>query len=205
MSPHSQRAAGSGPALARITIAGVMFPHGAQHALGWFGGYGFGGTFAWMTDTLGIPALLAASAIVIELVAPLALFLGVGSRLAALGVAGIMLGATATHLPNGFFMNWFGTMPAGSEGFEYHLIMIALAAVVAIEGGGAFTIDRVISARMSLPSRRAAATARHAAVVVLALLAGCADSTSPVSGSGHSANSGWSTGQVETNVHSAYR
>src|ERR671921_98290 len=74
------------PLAARVTLGLVMFPHGAQHALGWFGGYGFSGTLGWMTDTLGFPAPLAALAIVTELVAPFALIFGVGGRLAALGI-----------------------------------------------------------------------------------------------------------------------
>jgi hypothetical protein len=47
------------PAIARVALALILFPHGAQHVLGWFGGYGFAGTLAWMTGTLGFPAPLA--------------------------------------------------------------------------------------------------------------------------------------------------
>jgi putative oxidoreductase len=136
------------PALARVTLGLVMFPHGAQHALGWFGGYGFAGTLGWMTDTVGFPAPLAALAIVTELVAPVLLVLGLGGRLAALGILGLMLGAASTHLQNGFFMNWFGTMPAGTEGFEYHLVALALSAVVVLEGSGALSVDRRLAAHL---------------------------------------------------------
>jgi putative oxidoreductase len=133
-----------GPAatVARLTLALVMFPHGAQHALGWFGGHGFSGTLGWMTGTLGFPAPLAALAIVTELLAPLALVLGVAGRLAAAGLFGLMLGAASTHLPSGFFMNWFGKLPAGSEGFEYHLLVMALAAVVMLAGSGPLSLDQ---------------------------------------------------------------
>ena len=131
--------------LARSVLALIMFPHGAQHALGWFGGYGFAGTHAWMTDTLGFPATLAALAIVTELVAPVALLLGVGGRVAAAGIFGLMIGAISTHLPNGFFMNWFGSMPAGSEGFEYHLLVLGLSGVVIIRGSGAVSVDRTLA------------------------------------------------------------
>src|SRR5215218_4569415 len=117
---------------ARLAVALLLFPHGAQHALGWFGGYGFTGTLGWMTETLGFPAPLAALAIAIELLAPIALVFGLGSRAAALGLAGLMIGAITTHLPNGFFMNWFGALPTGQQGFEYHLVVIALTAVTAI-------------------------------------------------------------------------
>ena len=137
----------SAPTVARLALGLVMFPHGAQHALGWFGGYGFAGTHAWMTGTLGFPAPLAALAIIVELVAPLFLVLGLGGRLAAAGLFGLMVGAASTHAASGFFMNWFGKLPAGSEGFEYHLLVMALAAVVAIAGSGAFSLDRRLSRR----------------------------------------------------------
>lgn len=136
---------GSAPLVARLVLGLVMLPHGTQHALGWFGGYGFHGTLGWMTDTLGFPAPLAAIAIVVELLAPVALVLGLGGRLAAAGIFGLMVGAASTHLPNGFFMNWFGALAPGVEGYEYHLIALALAAVVVIEGSGALSIDRLLS------------------------------------------------------------
>lgn len=145
-----------GPTVARLSLGVILFPHGAQHLLGWFGGYGFGGTLGWMTGTLGFPAPLAALAIVTEFLAPIALVLGLGSRFAALGVIGIMLGALSTHLQNGFFMNWFGGLPAGSEGYEYHLIMLALAATVVLEGGGLGSLDRVLTRRGESGRRTAA-------------------------------------------------
>jgi putative oxidoreductase len=135
----------SAPVVARLVLGLVMFPHGAQHALGWFGGYGFQGTLGWMTDTLGFPASLAALAIVVELLAPIALVLGLGGRLAAAGIIGLMVGAASTHVANGFFMNWFGAMKPGVEGYEYHLIALALAAVVAIDGSGALSVDRLLT------------------------------------------------------------
>jgi putative oxidoreductase len=134
-----------GPFIARLALAGVLFPHGAQHALGWFGGYGFSGTFQWMSQTLGFPAPLAALAIVVELLAPVALLFGVGGRLAAAGLFGLMVGAAKTHAAVGFFMNWFGTLPAGSEGFEYHLLVMALAGVVMVRGSGYLSVDALLA------------------------------------------------------------
>ena len=139
------------PALARITLGLVLLPHGAQHVLGWFGGYGFDGTFGWMTATLGFPAPLALLALVTEISAPFLLILGLGGRIAALGVIGLMLGALSTHLSNGFFMNWFGSLPAGQEGFEYHLIALALAGSVVLQGSGAWSLDLILTA--TRPSR----------------------------------------------------
>jgi putative oxidoreductase len=139
--------ADAGATIARLTLAVMLFPHGAQHALGWFGGYGFAGTLGWMTRTLGFPAPLAALAIGVELLAPLALLLGIGGRLAAAGLFGLMVGAASTHLANGFFMNWFGGLGAGQEGFEYHLLVMALAAIVMVKGSGALSLDGRISSR----------------------------------------------------------
>jgi putative oxidoreductase len=133
--------------VARVALGAIMFPHGAQHALGWFGGYGFGGTHQWMTATLGFPAPLAALAIIVELLAPIALVLGIGGRLAAAGIFGLMVGAASTHVADGFFMNWFGKLAAGHEGFEYHLLAMALAAVVMIAGSGALSLDRRLARR----------------------------------------------------------
>ena len=157
----------SAPLVVRLALALLLFPHGAQHALGWFGGYGFAGTLGWMTDTLGFPAPLAALAIVTELLAPVALLVGLGGRAAALGLAGLMLGAISTHVGNGFFMNWFGQLPAGGEGFEYHLVVLALTAVTVIEGSGAWSLDALVAARLArreatsldVASRRAARAA----------------------------------------------
>jgi putative oxidoreductase len=130
--------------VARVALGAILFPHGAQHALGWFGGYGFSGTLGWMTGALGIPAPVAAFSIVVELVAPVLMILGLGGRVTALALMGFMAVAGSTHLANGFFMNWFGQAGAGVEGFEYHLLAIALGSVVAIKGMGAYSADRAL-------------------------------------------------------------
>jgi putative oxidoreductase len=127
----------------RVLFAAVMFPHGAQHLVGWFGGYGFRGTFGWMTGTLGIPAPFAALAIVVEFFAPFALLLGIGGRAAALGLGSILAVAATTHRSNGFFMNWVNANPG--EGFEYHLLGVAIAVALVVRGSGAFSIDRVLT------------------------------------------------------------
>jgi putative oxidoreductase len=127
--------------VARVMLGLIILPHGLQHALGLLGGYGFGGTLNWMTHTLGFPAPLAALAIITELIAPIALIAGVGGRVGAIGIIGLMIGAASTHVGNGFFMNWFGALPAGTEGYEYHLLVITIAVVVAIKGSGAYSLD----------------------------------------------------------------
>jgi len=131
--------------LLRLTLGVVLLPHGLQHAFGWFGGYGFGPTVEWMVATLGVPPALAAASIVVEVVAPLALILGAGARLAGVALAAFMATAASTHAANGFFMNWMGTMPAGAEGFEFHLLAIAIAVAIVGQGAGAYSIDRLLA------------------------------------------------------------
>lgn len=135
-----------GATIARVGLGLVMLPHGLQKAFGWFGGYGFAGTMGFMTQQLGIPAPLALLAILTEVVGALALVVGLGSRLAAFAVAAVMVVATLTvHVGNGFFMNWSGAQ--AGEGFEYHLLALALAAVVLVKGGGRASVDARLTAR----------------------------------------------------------
>jgi putative oxidoreductase len=133
--------------VARVALGFVLWPHGLQHNLGWFGGYGFSGTLGWMTGTLGFPAPLAALGLIIELVAPLFLLVGLGGRATAALLFGFMAFAASTHLQNGFFMNWYGRLTTGQEGYEYHLLALGLAAVVAVKGMGALSLDRALFAR----------------------------------------------------------
>lgn len=140
-------------ALTRLALGLVIFPHGAQHALGWFGGYGFSGTVGWMTLDLGIPLPFAVLAVLTELIAPLALFAGLGGRLAGLGIAGLMAVAATTHAQNGFFMNWSGSLPAGAEGYEYHLLALAMGLAIALGGSGALSVDRWLVSRLDASHR----------------------------------------------------
>jgi putative oxidoreductase len=156
--------ADNGALIARVTVGAVLVPHGFQHALGLLGGYGFSGTLQWMTQTLGFPAPLAAIAIIVELIAPFALVLGLGGRVAALGIVGLMAGAASSHAQNGFFMNWFGALPSGSEGFEYHLLAIGLATAVVFNGSGALSIDQWLTARLNRRAQTVAAAYTRQAV-----------------------------------------
>ncbi len=132
------------PLVLRAALALVMFPHGAQKLLGWFGGPGFSGAMGHLTGDYGLPVVIALLVVAIEFFAPVALALGLLSRVAAAGIAVVMIGAVVTtHLPYGFFMNWFGTQ--AGEGFEYHILAVALAAAVVVRGGGALSLDRRIT------------------------------------------------------------
>jgi putative oxidoreductase len=132
--------------LLRLTLAAVFFPHGAQKVLGWFGGHGFSGTMKHFTEGMGIPALFAFLAILAEFGGSIALALGFLTRLAALGIAVNMAVAVAkVHSQFGFFMNWSGQQKG--EGFEYHILAIAIAVVLIIWGGGAASVDGLIAGK----------------------------------------------------------
>jgi putative oxidoreductase len=131
----------------RLVLATVMLPHGAQKLLGWFGGYGFSGTMGYLTGKAGLPYPVALIVILAESVGAILLALGVLSRVTALGIAAVMVGAVATvHGRVGFFMNWGGAQ--GGEGFEYHLLALALAVPIVVAGGGRYALDRVLARRV---------------------------------------------------------
>jgi putative oxidoreductase len=136
------------PLIARLALGIIMFPHGAQKALGWFGGYGFSGTMNFFTQQMHIPAPLAFLAIAAEFAGSIGLMLGCVSRIAAFGIASNMVVAILTvHAANGFFMNWFGTQKG--EGYEYHLLAIGLALIVIFHGGGKASVDALIARKLA--------------------------------------------------------
>jgi putative oxidoreductase len=127
----------------RLVLGVVFFAHGAQKMLGWFGGYGFQGTMGFF-EHMGMPAPVALLIICTEFFGGLGLIVGLLTRIAALGIGVEMIGAVfMVHLQNGFFMNWYGTQKG--EGFEYHLLAIAVAAALLLRGSGAFSLDRTLS------------------------------------------------------------
>ena len=127
----------------RVVLGVVFFAHGAQRMLGWFGGDGFQGTMGTLTQT-GMPAPVAVLIICAQFFGGLGLVAGLLTRIASLGVAGLMIGAIfMVHLPNGFFMNWMGTQKG--EGSEYHLLALAMATALLLRGAGAFSLDRALS------------------------------------------------------------
>lgn len=129
--------------IARLVMGVVFFAHGAQKMLGWYGGYGFHGTMGFFTH-MGIPAPLAFLAICAEFFGGLGLIVGFLTRIAAFGIMVNMLVAIATvHRFNGLFMNWFGQQKG--EGYEYHLLALALGLLLLVKGAGAFSIDRAVT------------------------------------------------------------
>ncbi len=135
-------------AILRVTLGFVMFPHGAQKLLGWFGGFGFDGTMGFFTQKMGVPWLIALLVIIAESFGSLALLAGFLTRFTAASLAVIMLGAIMmVHAPYGFFMNWFGQQQG--EGYEYHVLIIGIAAALLFTGAGRWSVDGQIAEKMA--------------------------------------------------------
>ena len=128
----------------RLVLGIVFLAHGSQKMLGWFGGYGFHGTMHFFTGVMHIPAAFAFLAIAAEFFGGLGLILGLLTRVAAFGIAVNMLVAIVTvHAQFGFFANWYGTQKG--EGFEFHLLVLAMCAFLMLKGAGAFSVDRLVA------------------------------------------------------------
>jgi putative oxidoreductase len=131
----------------RLILGGVMFVHGSQKVLGWFGGPGFSAAIQGFRAHLGIPAVVAVLSILAEFLGSVSLILGLLGRVGAACVIAVMVGAILiVHVPNGFFMNWSGKAPG--EGYEYHLLAIGLALPPLIKGSGALSVDNWMVRRL---------------------------------------------------------
>ncbi len=130
---------------ARITLALVVFPHGAQKLFGWFGGYGFTTTLHYLTGGPDLPWIIALFVILIESIAPLFLLVGYGTRIASILIFFNFIGVMFhSHVKNGFFMNW-QRVPDTGEGYEFFLLLLGLTIVLMFTGGGGFSVDAAIT------------------------------------------------------------
>lgn len=131
----------------RLTLGVVMFPHGAQKLLGWYGGARFDETMGFFTHKMGLLWIIAFLIIIGESFGSMGLLAGFLTRITAASFIVIMLGAiSTTHLSYGYCMNWFGQQQG--EGFEYYLLVMGMSAAWLIAGGGTWSVDRMITERL---------------------------------------------------------
>ncbi|MEN0055071.1 MAG: DoxX family protein [Mucilaginibacter sp.] len=131
------------PLLLRLTLALVLFPHGAQLLAGWFGGYGYSASMQYFTSQ-GLSSFIAFMVIFLEFFGSLFILFGVLTRPFAIALLVLFLGMISTvHYSFGFFMNWFGSQKG--EGYEFHLLAIGLLLTLTICGGGVASADRLIN------------------------------------------------------------
>ena len=136
----------SSATIIRIVLGLILFPHGAQKLLGWFGGYGFDGTMGFLTGSVGLPWIIGFFVIIIEFFGALALIFGFATRIVSIGLIALFAGIVFTgHLNHGFFMNWSGQQKG--EGYEYHLLVIGMALSLLVSGAGKWSADYAIQRR----------------------------------------------------------
>ncbi len=125
----------------RIFLAAVLWPHGAQKLLGWFDGMGFNNSMNYFTGTVGLPWFIGLMVIVIEFFGTIAILAGWATRIWSFFIAVVMTGVIVSVAHDHFFMNWFGTNK--TEGAEFFLLAIGIAATLVVIGGGRLSLDGV--------------------------------------------------------------
>lgn len=135
--------AGLEAVILRVPIGLILAAHGGQKLFAWFGGYGLDGTGQWMASVGLNPgfmmALLAGGA---EFFGGVALILGLLTRPAALVNAITMLVALLwVHWGHGFFLD--------THGIEYALALLSVTAALVFIGGGRYSLDALIKAKLS--------------------------------------------------------
>ncbi|HLO80135.1 MAG TPA: DoxX family protein [Chitinophagaceae bacterium] len=132
------------PAILRILLGLVLFAHGSQKLLGWFGGYGFNGTMDFFTETMGLPWIIGLLVIIIEFFGSISLMFGFATRLWSGSMVILFIGILySSHIQHGFFMNWLGNQKG--EGYEFFLLAIAISASLIITGGGKYAVDGLLA------------------------------------------------------------
>jgi putative oxidoreductase len=118
------------PLLLRIGLAAVFIYHGAEKVQ-------LGGGANWHPDP-DFPTYQQLAVAWGELVGGIAVAVGLLTRLAALGLAAIMVGAIITiHGPNGFSL--------ADGGFEYNFVLLIICLSLILMGAGTLSVDRFFS------------------------------------------------------------
>lgn len=128
----------------RLALGIIFFAHGSQKLLGWFGGYGWTGTIAFFTKSIGIPAFPAGISILVEFFCGIVILLGLFTRPAAFALAiNLLVAAFTVHLRNGFFLN------SPNDGVEYVFALFMLSVYLLIKGSGLISLDQLLAQRLS--------------------------------------------------------
>jgi len=127
----------------RLTIAVVLFPHGAQKLLGWWNGHGYDGNMEFFVKTIGLPYIIGWLVIMIEFFCPIFILIGFASRFWSILVVVVMTGVIVTVQHQYFFMNWFNNQKG--EGMEFFLLLIGLGISLILNGSGKISVDNLIN------------------------------------------------------------
>ncbi len=126
----------------RLGLAVAFFAHSSQQ-LGWHGGRGFKGTINNWKEKYQIPTPIGAIGILSEIFGSCALFVGFLVRPAALGLVIFMaIAIWKSHWEHGFFL----AHPGGQgSGFEYCLALLLMSLALLFGGGGAISLEWLLS------------------------------------------------------------
>jgi putative oxidoreductase len=129
----------------RIVVGGLIFGHGAQKLLGWWGGPGLAGFIgmtgghlrfrpAWLWGVVGA---------VSETAGGLLLIAGFLHPLGAAAIVGAMLIAISVHWP-AFWAN--------NGGYEYALMLLVAALGLGLAGPGRYSLDAALGIALPEPA-----------------------------------------------------
>ena len=124
--------------LLRVTLGLILVPHGCQKLFGWFGGAGFA-RFTQIFEGIGYkPGAFWVTVVALtELVGGLMLVFGLFTRFAALAVVIFMINAVHFTSAKGCFWTQGGS--------EFSILLLVVALVFMIKGGGDYSIDKGMS------------------------------------------------------------
>lgn len=136
------------PTILRIVLGCVIFAHGAQKLFGIWGGHGPSWTVVAWQQWWNIPPFLTYTVIGIESFGAILLILGLLTRIWAFLIGAVMLVAVyLVHFHWGFYMNWY-MQPQIGEGYEYHLLVLALVIALMLKGGGRWSVDGLLHQKL---------------------------------------------------------
>lgn len=127
---NDQKTTALGAFVLRVSL-GVMFV--AHSVILKLMVFGLPGT-AKFFESLGLPGILAYATFAAEAVGGTLLILGVQTRLVALALIPVLLGAAWVHIGNGWVFS------AKGGGWEYPAFLIATSVAVALLGDGAYAL-----------------------------------------------------------------
>lgn len=131
----------------RIALGGIILVHGISKL-----GPDLGAFVNSFPAELGLPAMFGWLTVLIETVGCILLLAGYATRINAFLVFCLFVGIIVTgHWQDGFLMNWYGQLKPGHEGYEYHLLVLAISAALIIAGGGKWSVDRYLGKHKNLP------------------------------------------------------
>jgi putative oxidoreductase len=146
--------------LLRLGTGGALAAHGTQKLFGWFGGHGLEGTGQFMESVGYAPGKASATAAgLAEAGGGALLALGLATPAAGAAAAGAMAGASAVHVPNGFF--------AQSGGYEHAASLGLTGAALAITGPGRLSLGHTVNRGWMVPAALGVTAAATAVIVGL--------------------------------------